>query len=350
MHWIAYGQKSDTEERLGCDNVWLRLHMRVGSIPTYRLRCRERRDSPKERSRVPTYVRVKVPFSCRVRVPADSIISEEKLRVGSLFSGIGGIELGFEAEGFETIWFVECDLYAQSILRKHWPTAVIYDDITTLDFATVPKVDILTGGFPCQDISNAGKRAGITGSRSSLWKYYANAIRILRPKFALIENVAALSKRGLDVVLADLAEIGYDAEWYNLSASAVGAMHRRERLFIIAYPNSFRCKRESFSEITKGCDTDTINIVEQKNNDVSYSEGSGLEIAGIAGFSSANESQRSVTLQNMCGIWGKTEPSVCRVVDGVPNWAHRIKCLGNAVVPQCAQIFAQAIKKKVNGE
>lgn len=156
------------------------------------------------------------------------------MRIGSLFSGIGGIEYGFEAEGFETVWCIERDKYAQAILRKRFPKAIIYDDVTSIDFTTVPKIDILTGGFPCQDISNAGKRVGITGNRSSLWKYYAKAISTIRPKYAFIENVAALTSRGLDTVLCDLAEMRYDAEYYNVSASAIGAFHRRERIFIIA--------------------------------------------------------------------------------------------------------------------
>lgn len=156
------------------------------------------------------------------------------MNVGSLFSGIGGIEIGFEAEGFTTEWFVEYDEYASAVLSKRFPGVPNFRDVTTVDFKAIPRVDILTGGFPCQDISNAGKRAGITGSRSSLWKHYLRAIRDIRPKFAVIENVAALTKRGLNVVLADLAEIGYDALWTNISASAVGAPHRRERIFIIA--------------------------------------------------------------------------------------------------------------------
>lgn len=154
--------------------------------------------------------------------------------VGSLFSGIGGIEIGFEKAGFETKWFVENEPYARAILKKRFPNAKIYGDITKIDFGTVPKVDILTGGFPCQDISNAGTRTGIKGSRSSLWKYYLKAIRILRPKFAFIENVSALLNRGLNVVLADLTTVGYDAEYHCVPASAVGAPHRRDRIFIIA--------------------------------------------------------------------------------------------------------------------
>lgn len=126
------------------------------------------------------------------------------MNVGSLFSGIGGIELGFErAGGFKTLWFVEQDKYCQAILRRHWPTAVIYDDITQVDFGNVPKVDVLTGGFPCQDISNAGKRVGIEGSRSGLWKEYARAISVLRPRIVFAENVSALTQRGLDTVLGD---------------------------------------------------------------------------------------------------------------------------------------------------
>jgi len=125
--------------------------------------------------------------------------------VGSLFSGIGGIELGFERAGFKTLWFCEIDPYAQAVLRRRFPDAVVYGDITKLDFKTVPGIDILAGGFPCQDISTAGKGIGITGSRSGLWKYYAKAIRVLRPQVAFVENVSILTGRGLDVVLSDLA-------------------------------------------------------------------------------------------------------------------------------------------------
>lgn len=162
-------------------------------------------------------------------------MNDEKIRVGSLFSGIGGIELGLErAGGFKPLWFVEREPYAQAVLKKHWPNTPIYDDVTTVDFASLPKIDVLTGGFPCQDISNAGKRAGIEGSRSGLWTHCVKAVRDLRPRIALFENVAALTQRGLDSVLCDLAAIGYDAEFHCIPASAVGAPHRRDRIVIIA--------------------------------------------------------------------------------------------------------------------
>lgn len=159
------------------------------------------------------------------------------LTLGSLFSGIGGIELGFERTGrFHTIWQCEFDPYASAVLRKHWPGVPNLGDITKVDWAAVEKPDVICGGFPCQDISVAGKGQGIKeGTRSGLWKEYAHAIRELRPRYVIVENVAMLARRGLDIVLGDLAALGYDAEWFTLRASDVGAPHRRERLFIIAH-------------------------------------------------------------------------------------------------------------------
>lgn len=268
------------------------------------------------------------------------------MNVGSLFSGVGGIDLGFEQAGFSTAWFVEREPFAQAILRKRFPDTIIYDDVTKIDFGAVPKVDVLNGGFPCQDISNAGKRAGIEGSRSSLWKYYLEAIRTIRPKYALIENVSALSSRGLDVVLADLASIGYDAEWHCVSASSVGAPHRRDRIFIISYPNS---------------DGFNIRIGEQKTEGHEYREGGeALSHLKSNGESFTNVSNScSKRLEGQCkslriqsshsnyGInsWWSVEPRICRVADGVPNRVDRIRCLGNAVVPQLAEVFAKAIKE-----
>ena len=325
------------------------------------------------------------------------------MNVGSLFSGIGGIEIGFEQQGYTTEWFVEKDLYAQTILRKQFPYAKIYDDITQIDFRTVPKVDILTGGFPCQDISNAGKRTGIEGSRSSLWKYYLKAIRVLRPRFALIENVSALLDRGLNVVLADLASVGYDAEWYCVSASAIGALHRRDRIFIIAYPMQFGCmdRQPTINSSERG--EQTFSQTESSNNvQNSYSvrqQGRGAEGSrgtherqleteirnektngiitsdsdvthtkseedvydshewGVSSFWERGDREResSSIISNSTDCDGEsrgmdkqrwsTEPELGRVVHGISNRVDRIKCLGNAVVPQLAEIFAKAIKE-----
>lgn len=160
-----------------------------------------------------------------------------KLRVGSLFSGIGGIDLGLERAGMETRWFSEIDPYASRVLAKHWPAVPNLGDITKIDFTTVEPVDVLAGGFPCQDISRAGAKEGIGGKRSGLWFEYLRAIGDIRPRYVLVENVSDLLTRGLGAVLGSLAEIGYDAEWDCIPASAIGAPHIRDRLWLVAYPN-----------------------------------------------------------------------------------------------------------------
>jgi DNA (cytosine-5)-methyltransferase 1 len=161
------------------------------------------------------------------------------LTLGSLFSGIGGFELGFERTGkIQTIWQVEIDEYCRRVLGSHWPTVSRYSDVREVGAHNLARVDILCGGFPCQDISNAGKRAGIDGERSGLWSEYARIIRELRPRYVVVENVAALLGRGMERGLGDLAACGYDAEWQSIRASDVGAPHRRERIWIVAYPAS----------------------------------------------------------------------------------------------------------------
>lgn len=338
-----------------------------------------------------------------------------QLTVGSLFSGIGGIELGLDRAGFRTIWFVECDKYASRVLKKHWPDAEIYGDIESVDFARVQKVDILAGGFPCQDISNAGKRNGIKGHRSALWAHYARAIGILRPKYAIIENVAALINRGLDTVLCDLAALGYDAEWHCIPASAIGALHRRDRIYILAYPdsNGTVCKRQDNNDAERHAEAP---LQERENlecwaigtgENVAYpngarreikrriSEGEGLGRHGadvshshsgrLEGASEkerrgdnalghdrepcknvenshgnrmhargwheipsrqkegqhANHTERTGASR---GIWA-AEPDVGRVAHGVPSRVDRIKCIGNAVVPQVAEVLGHAISE-----
>lgn len=135
----------------------------------------------------------------------------------------------------EAAWQSEVDPHATKVLAQHWPGVPNLGDITAIDWHDVEPVDIITGGFPCQDISLAGKGAGIKdGTRSGLWSYFADAIGVLRPRYVFIENVSALAVRGLDRVLCDLAEVGFDAEWVCLRASDVGAPHRRERLFCLA--------------------------------------------------------------------------------------------------------------------
>src|SRR5574343_1933529 len=156
------------------------------------------------------------------------------LTVGSLFTGIGGFDLGLERAGMRVAWQSEIDPYASAVLKKYWPLVPNHGDIRGITGDSVEWVDVLCGGFPCQDISNAGKRAGIDGERSGLWAEYARVIGELRPRYVVVENVAALLGRGLRRVLGDLAALGFDAEWHCIPASAVGAPHRRDRIWIVA--------------------------------------------------------------------------------------------------------------------
>jgi len=175
------------------------------------------------------------------------------LKVLDLFAGIGGFSLGLERTGgFETIGFCELDKKAQAVLKKHWPEVPIYDDVTKLTKDDIHgTVDVITGGFPCQDISLAGKGAGLEGARSGLWWEYHRLIKELQPKWVIAENVSALRSRGLDQVLRSLAEIGYDAEWHCIPASAVGAPHRRDRVWIVAYRNVYDRRDGSSTESSK---------------------------------------------------------------------------------------------------
>lgn len=159
-------------------------------------------------------------------------------RVGDLFSGIGGFALATEAVGWSTAWFCEIDPFCRATLAHHWPAVPIHGDITTLDFFEVEPVDILTAGFPCQPASHAGKRAGTADVRW-LWPFIAGAVRALRPRWVVLENVPGLLSvnggRAFAEVLRDLAGAGYDAEWNHLSAATLGAPHKRERLWIVAH-------------------------------------------------------------------------------------------------------------------
>jgi len=224
------------------------------------------------------------------------------LTFGSLFAGIGGFDLGFERAGLVCRWQVEIDPFCRGVLEKHWPHVRRHDDVRTFPPRPIKewKTDVICGGFPCQDISNVGKRAGISGSRSRLWYEFARCLRVLRPRFAVVENVAALSHRGLDRVLGDLAEIGYDAEWSTLSACALGAPHTRARLFVVAHAAD-QSRQRLWSTIASACEKE----------------------------------------RDLCRWPNQPEP--LRVADGVPRRMDRIRALGNAVVPQVAELIERAL-------
>ena len=157
------------------------------------------------------------------------------LTFGSLFAGVGGMDLGLERAGLCCRWQVENDNFAKQVLRKHWPNVRRWDDVRNWPRPDTEAVDLIAGGFPCHDISHAGRRCGLAGQRSGLWYEFLRILCELRPRFVLVENVAALLVRGMDEVLGGLATLGYSAEWECLPAAAFGSPHNRDRLFIVAY-------------------------------------------------------------------------------------------------------------------
>lgn len=259
------------------------------------------------------------------------------MRVLDLFSGIGGFSLGLERAGMKTVAFCEIEEFPRKVLKKHWPEVPIYEDVRTLTAARLASdgisVDVICGGFPCQDISNAGNKAGITGERSGLWKEYARLIGEIRPQFAIMENVSALLYRGLGDVLGDLAEVGYDAEWHCISASYVGAPHRRDRIWIVAYPMQRSGSAESWEQ-----QGERAEVVDSgRSGNVADSHGAQRE-GGWLSRRIYQEHRNSIR-----SSWWEVEPALGRVANGVPNQSHRLKAIGNAVVPQIPELIGKAI-------
>ena len=194
----------------------------------------------------------------------------KKLKLLDTFAGIGGFSYAAEKiiGGFETTQFIEIEPYCQKVLKKHWPDVPIHDDIKT--FTARPfQWDVICAGFPCQDISVAGLQKGITKeSRSGLFYELMRVVRLVRPKFIVLENVAAILNNGLDIVLGELSKAGYDAEWSIISASSLGACHRRSRWWLVAYPNNNGHQRRKFetrNKITPGQDSQIIRPTNTSN-------------------------------------------------------------------------------------
>jgi DNA (cytosine-5)-methyltransferase 1 len=261
--------------------------------------------------------------------------------VGSLFSGIGGLDLGLERAGLEIVWQSEIDPFACKVLKKHWPKVVNHGDIKQIDWAAVEPVDIICGGYPCQPFSLAGQRKGTDDPRH-LWPWVRTAISELRPQYAILENVRGHLSLGGTTVIGELAEIGYDAEWRVVSAAGLGAPHRRERIIIVAYPNN---SRSGTSE--RGIDSKRKKKIEERKDVSQFGiSGCGSEMAD----SSSERLQRPIwalSQRNGNGFtnggWWEIEPSVGRVVDGIPDRVDRLKGLGNAVVPQVAEYIGRLI-------
>ena len=264
-------------------------------------------------------------------------------RVLDLFSGIGGFSLGLERTGgFQTVAFCEIEPFPRKVVAKHWPGVPIYSDVKDLTIDRLNDdgiaVDVICGGFPCQDISFAGKGAGIEGERSGLWSELCRLIGEVRPRYGILENVSALLGRGLGRVLGDLAEIGFDAEWHCIPAAAIGAPHRRDRIWIVAYPASERCREtganfERSKEWPAGGRDALADATScgQSTDRHEQSAHSGWAEAGRAQFEGIAR-----------GFWD-VEPDVGRVAHGVPARVDRLKGLGNAVVPQVVELIGKEI-------
>ena len=271
------------------------------------------------------------------------------MRVGSLFAGIGGFDLGLERAGFEIAWQVEIDPYCQRVLAKHWPNVQRYGDIRSIDWATVPRVDLLCGGFPCQDLSFTGKRAGIDGERSGLWSEYVRAIRALRPRYILVENVPGLLTNAyMGRVLGDLAASGYDAEWDCLPASAFGAPHRRDRVWIVAHADGQRQRQpEEQADASRDrgpawmgpevCGCGRCELASA--SDVADADTERLEKR----HRSEDQARACITIDR-CDWWA-AEPELGRVAHGIPHRVDRLRGLGNAIVPQIAEWLGRQIMK-----
>lgn len=207
------------------------------------------------------------------------------LTVLDLFSGIGGFTVGLEQTGgFKTLAFCEIDKKCQRVLNKHWPTVPVYDDIRALPVAELTGVDVLTGGFPCQDISiGSSTKEGLDGERSGLWEYYRKCIADLRPRFAIVENVFALRGRGLDRILGELAQLGYDATWTELDSQYFGVPQRRRRIYIVAARDGIPAGTDLFQFAERaGLDTaERVKTYERELQDdcASLAEGGGQGIA-----------------------------------------------------------------------
>ncbi len=240
------------------------------------------------------------------------------MRVLDLFSGIGGFSLGLERAGMRTVAFCEIDPYCRAVLRKHWPDVPCFADVCALgteSLTSVGPIDVICGGFPCHDISVAGDRAGITGTRSGLWRELVRAIRLVRPRFAIVENVAALLGFGMGTVLGDLAAERYDAEWDCIPAAAVGALHYRDRVWITAYP-------------------DTNGVRPQRIRPAPSGAWGEQQFEGLV----QDQIRISIPAGTRSGI-----------SDGVSGRMGQLKGFGNAVVPQIPEIIGRAIMRAKHG-
>lgn len=298
------------------------------------------------------------------------------MRIGSLFAGIGGLELGLEMAGLGPVaWQVEADPFCRRVLARHWPEVPRHEDVRTVDPAILEPVEIVCGGFPCQDVSSAGLRKGLAGERSGLWREFARIVRAMRPQWVVVENVASGARLWLDAVVRDLGELGYEALPVPLAASDVGAPHRRARIFVIARlgpgevhehaanSNGHELRnqqrripdRPGTSELA---DDGKARNAPDADRERQHAGAVDAEMAGapessdaapVTGVHARPHRQRGAP--DGAGRYWQDWPAVSPVRrddDGLPDEVDRtkrIKALGNAVVPQCAEVIGWMIRE-----
>ena len=251
------------------------------------------------------------------------------ITIGSLFSGIGGLELGLEWAGLGPVhWQVESNEFCRRVLAKHWPRAERFDDVRAVRASGLRPVDLICGGFPCQDVSAAGSKEGLQGKRSGLWWEFARIISEARPRFVVVENVASGATRWLCTVRSHLHQLGYRTRALGVAASDVGASHARKRIFVVADFAGLPSRRAARSARPKAA----ANADRHREHVVAVDE----EVASASSAAS----------------WaGGTfaEPDLVRMVHGVPRGMAGHRALGNAVVPQCAQVVGLVVQQLAEG-
>ncbi len=329
------------------------------------------------------------------------------IKIGSLFAGIGGFELGLERAipNSETIWQVEQDKFCQRVLRKHWPQSKIYNDVREVSSHNLEPVDLLCGGFPCQDISVAGKGEGLHGKKSGLWWEMHRIIRDIRPRVIVLENVSAITFRGGLSVIGSLTKLGYSCEWGIISARQFGACHLRKRWFCVAYSDSDgrhkQPREDRESDLTSKTEQAPLHSKDSKRGknsrethiwdkgcdplqyDAPHSDSRGCRSHSDSSdnpkiqrreiskricredapdsdsrhikkqfFSESIKERQQSTKNNIgavsisgFGYWERCPaPSpICRVDDGIPHRVAKLRALGNAIVPQCSEYIGRLI-------
>ncbi len=292
--------------------------------------------------------------------------------IGSLFSGIGGLDLAVEAVfGGQVVWHSEVDPYACHVLQQWWPSVPNLGDVRAV--SEFPAAEVLCGGFPCQDISSAGKREGLRGEHSGLWSEFVRAIRAVQPSVVVVENVGQLRNRGLDDVLGDLAEAGFDSEWTSVQAAHVGAPHRRERMFLLAYPDRdvLRLVAERLQLGSAKCWDAWARQARELVADTLRQRCSRLRSPHCASrcrfaFGDQSDGQSPPVVfpprpdeGEAWARWSResrSQPGVCRGAYGPATGLHarrrrgRLRCLGRGVVPQQAAAALLALVRQATSD